>query len=320
MKFFKKLKKIDFIFIITIVSLLLLIGIIHLFTSYTKHQAEIAESQSIAAIENSIEESKKAEAESLEALRNIRPSSELTDEAILTLDNTDNEFWFNLSEPHTQTRTQIMTDLSDLIDKYEVLWIGEDNKNMYLTMDLGYEYNDNVTKILDIAKEKNIKINFFLTGDFLEAEPAKVKRMYDEGHLIGNHTMSHFRAPDLITRSLEEYAAEHHNLEKKFTELTGGHMSPYIRPPYGAFSERTLAYNQKLGYYTVFWSYAYLDWDTANQMEPTAALDHVKGQFHNGEIFLLHTISNTNVEILPEILESAKEQGYQFKRLDERFQ
>ena len=185
-------------------------------------------------------------------------------------------------------------------------------------MDLGYEYNNNVEKILDIAKSQDVKINFFLSGEFIASEPEKVKRMQAEGHLIGNHTLSHYRAPELLERSVDEYEAEIRDLEKAFTELTGAQMAPYIRPPYGAFSERTLAMNQFLGYYTVFWSYAYYDWDTSDQLDPQIALENLTSQLHNGEIFLLHTVSNTNVEILEDFLKEVKNQGFEFHRIDER--
>lgn len=244
------------------------------------------------------------------------PSNNLTDEELLALDNSDNEFWFNLSEPYSGKRNQALEQYVPSIEQYSGMYIGPDEKVMYITMDLGYEYNDNVRKILDITKELGVPINFFLTGEFLETEPQKVIRMSQEGHLIGNHTVYHPRSTEQLEVGFEEYEWEFKELERLYTELTGKKLANWIRPPYGNFSPRTLAMNQRMGYHTVFWSYAYLDWDTSNQLDPAIALDNIIGQFHNGEVFLLHTISNTNVEILDDVINAARQQGYTFKRLD----
>lgn len=318
-----KIRKLDLIFLVIIASLLLIIGSIYLFNNYQAHQAEVTSQRelanSIAESQSLVQESQIAESQAIAQTHAMRPESNLTQDQINDLDNTDLEFWFTPAEPYSKEPSSPTTDIENLMDDDSIIWLGEDNQNVYLTMDLGYEYNDNVTKILDIAKEYNVKINFFLTGEFLESEPEKVKRMVNEGHMVGNHTYSHYRAPELIADSVDLYKEELSSLEADFTALTGAKMAPYIRPPYGAFSERTLAMNKQLGYYTVFWSFAYLDWDTQNQPDPETTLDLVLSQLHNGEVFLLHTISDTNVAILPDLFKEAQAQGYQFKRLDERF-
>lgn len=309
---------------LSILSILILLTLASFaFDQYQTKQAALQAQQAKEAAQQAKEAAEKeaedAKAKALADAHAMRPSSDLSQEAINALDNTDQEFWFSAVAPNTHERAQVSQDIAPLMDDDSIIWLGEDNKHMYLTMDLGYEYNNNVEKILDIAKEYNVKINFFLTGEFLETEPAKVKRMYNEGHMIGNHTVHHPRMPEVLGRSTDEYESEIHDLEKSYTALTGGELAPYIRPPYGSFSERTLAMNKKMGYYTVFWSFAYKDWDTSDQLDPAIALENVTGQFHNGAVLLLHTISNTNVEILPQVFKAAQEQGYQFKRLDERF-
>lgn len=322
MKYQKKIKKVDMIFISIIVGLLLLIAIIYLYQHIAQiRQIQKEEASITASIEESrsIEESERiAYSTSIQEARARRPESSLTSAEIAQLDNTDQEFWFEPVVPYSKDRPVTIPSIADEMSQPSVIWLEKDQPVVYLTMDLGYEYNDNVSKILDIAKKHHVPINFFLTGDFLNSEPEKVIRMYEEGHMIGNHTVSHRRAPELIEESFEAYAKELHDLEEDFTQLTGGTLAPYIRPPYGAFSERTIALNESLGYYTVFWSFAHMDWDVENQPDPTETLDYVMSQAHNGEILLLHTISNTNVEILDNFFTQMLEQGYSFKRLDER--
>lgn len=316
-----KIRKLDLIFLSIISGLLLLIASVYAFNGFKARQSEMAASRSEqAAIQESVAQVQYSQslAESqLTAARQMRPETDLDLEKIQALDNTDLEFWFTPGQPYQKERVQPLPELQDSLATDSVLWLGEDKPDLFLTMDLGYEYNDNVTKILDIAKEYGVKINFFLTGEFLESEPDKVKRMVAEGHLVGNHTYSHYRAPELVENP-DLFKEDIESLANDFKALTGQDIAPYLRPPYGAFSERSVAMNEYLGYYTVFWSFAYLDWDTSDQPDPAWALDNALGQLHNGSILLLHTISDTNVAILPDLFKEAQAQGYTFKRLDER--
>ena len=91
----------------------------------------------------------------------------------------------------------------------------------------------------------------------------------------------------------------------------------YIRPPKGEFSERTVKISDSLGYKTVMWSFAYEDWDEKNQPSHEKAIKKIEDNFHNGEIILLHGNSKTNLEVLDEVIKKAKEEGYEFKSLDE---
>jgi hypothetical protein len=88
-----------------------------------------------------------------------------------------------------------------------------------------------------------------------------------------------------------------------------------FRPPMGEFSERTLALTQSLGYKSVFWSFAYVDWDTSKQLGYDAAYSKVSGALHNGAVYLLHAVSKDNAQILGPFIEEAKKEGFEFARL-----
>lgn len=185
-------------------------------------------------------------------------------------------------------------------------------KSLYLTFDNGYE-NGYTPKILDVLKEKRVPALFFVTGHFIREQPDLLKRMSEEGHQIGNHSWSH---PDMTQLSDERIASELQQVKESVAALTGQHEMHFLRPPRGIFSERSLAVSRKLGYINVFWSIAYVDWDTNKQQGWRHAYDKVTGQLHPGAVILLHSVSSDNAEAMGKIIDYAREQGYEFKRLD----
>jgi peptidoglycan-N-acetylmuramic acid deacetylase len=190
-------------------------------------------------------------------------------------------------------------------EKYDAHFIGQNEKKIYLTFDLGYE-NGYTNAILDTLLEKKVKAVFFLTFDYFKNEPDIVNRMIAEGHTIGNHTVSHYSMPDI---SIEKCNDEIMNLHNYVKEKFGISMT-LLRPPKGEFSERTLAIAQSLGYKTVFWSFAYVDWINDNQMGEEKAFEKVSNAAHNGAIYLLHPTSKDNSVILPKVIDDFIQKGY----------
>lgn len=182
-----------------------------------------------------------------------------------------------------------------------------DGDGICLSFDQGYE-NGYTEKILDTLKEKNVKAVFFLTGDYAKRNKALVRRMIDEGHILGNHGMKHKSLPTLSPEQAEEEILSLHN----FVKDEYNYNMTYFRPPCGEYSERALAECSKLGYKTMLWSFAYCDWDVNNQPERSSSLEKVSGAAHNGAIYLLHSVSATNAEILPEVIDKIRAQGYEF--------
>ncbi|AEF94353.1 delta-lactam-biosynthetic de-N-acetylase [Desulfotomaculum nigrificans CO-1-SRB] len=199
-----------------------------------------------------------------------------------------------------------------LLEKYDGLYHGNlAGKNIYLTFDEGYE-NGYTAKILDALKEANVKAAFFITGDYIKRNPELVQRMVNEGHIVGNHTDHH---PSLPEVSNERIKKELSTLSQEFEQLTGKKMK-YLRPPKGEYSERTLKVTRELGYRNVFWSVALVDWQPdAGSPEQNKAT--VMQRLHNGAIVLLHAVNKANAEMLPDLIKECKQQGYQFKSLDE---
>ena len=200
-----------------------------------------------------------------------------------------------------------------LIDENEDIAIGnKESKCVYLTFDEGYEAGY-TPQILDTLKANDVKAAFFITGHYLNTQPELVKRMIDEGHIVGNHTVNHPSMPDLDNDKLKEEITKLHTavFEKFRYEMK------YLRPPKGEFSQRTLHLTKSLGYTTVMWSFAYDDWDESKQGRETYAKEKVLSNLHNGAVILLHSNSKDNCNILDEIIKEIKKQGYEFKTLDE---
>jgi peptidoglycan-N-acetylmuramic acid deacetylase len=226
-------------------------------------------------------------------------------------DNTLNSWWFRRAVDHVPQR--VNEDIDNLLKKYDGIYLeSTDQQDIYLTFDEGYE-NGYTPLILDVLKENDVKAAFFITGYYLEKNSDLVKRMIDEGHIVGNHTINHPKMPEITDyNKLEE---EILGLERDYYEMFNEKMT-FLRPPSGAYSERTLAITKSLGYKTVFWSFAYADWDTNNQRGKDFAYETVMKELHNGEIMLLHAVSKDNAEALDDIIKNAKLLGYNFKSLD----
>ena len=188
-----------------------------------------------------------------------------------------------------------------------------EEKNIYLTFDCGYE-NGNTAPILDALKKHNAPATFFIVGNFLSTSPDLVRRMTEEGHTVGNHTVHH---PDMSKiSSIDAFSKELKDLEDLYKETTGKEMVKYYRPPQGKYSESNLKMAQDLGYQTFFWSLAYVDWYQDKQPSSEEAFQKLLGRIHPGAIVLLHSTSSTNAAILDELLSKWEEMGYQFQSLE----
>lgn len=188
----------------------------------------------------------------------------------------------------------------------------KEKKYIYLTFDEGYEAGY-TSQILDILKQNNVTAAFFITAHYLNTEPELVKRMIDEGHIVGNHTVNHKSMPTL---SEDKVKSEIMDLHKTVYEKFNYEMK-YIRPPMGEFSENTLSITNSLGYKTVMWSFAHCDWDEKNQPDEQKSKEMILNNLHNGEIMLLHANSKTNTNILNSIIKEIKKQNYEFKSLEQ---
>jgi peptidoglycan-N-acetylmuramic acid deacetylase len=188
-----------------------------------------------------------------------------------------------------------------------------EDKVLYLTFDAGYE-NGNVAKILNVLRAENVPAAFFVLKHIVLKERSLVERMINEGHLVCNHTMNH---KDMSKLSGGEFEAEVNGLATLYREATGQDMPRYYRPPEGTYSIQNLKQAQSMGYKTIFWSFAYADWDNNKQPEPEQAKKKILDHVHNGAVLLLHPTSATNAAILGDLIRQWKAEGYRFGTLDE---
>lgn len=227
------------------------------------------------------------------------------------LSNTTKGWGLKRNNNHQQP--EMPSSITAFLKKYGAYWIGSSgSKVLYLTFDEGYE-NGYTAKILDILKANDVKAAFFVTGHYLRSQPDLVRRMVNEGHIVGNHTDTHPSLPDVSDAQIKQ---ELSTVEQEFEKATGRKGMKYLRPPKGEYSERTLAVTRELGYHNIFWSLALVDW-VPMPGGPQEAYDSVMGNLHNGALILLHAVSKDDTEALDRILKDAKAQGYSFKTLDD---
>lgn len=227
--------------------------------------------------------------------------------------NDTKAWWFRRNKDHKPSGSGEEFPINEYSAYYLDKNTQAEDKVIYLTFDCGYE-NGFTPAILDTLAEKDVKVLFFVTKDFIVKNPAYVKRMKDEGHLVGNHTVRHLSSPDLTPEELE---AELLEVARVMEELTGYSIDPFFRPPMGEYSERTLKVTQDMGYSSIFWSIAYYDYDVNDQPGKEYVVDHFNTYHHNGTIVLMHNVSESNTQALGDVIDNMKAEGYRFAAVTE---
>ena len=201
--------------------------------------------------------------------------------------------------------------------QYDAAYLGDTReKVLYLTFDAGYE-NGCTEQVLDTLKKHQVRAAFFLVGNYIERNADLVRRMVEEGHIVGNHTMHHYDMSKLSQK--ETFSKELTDLEDLFRQTTGKELPKFYRPPQGVYSQDNLKMAKELGYKTVFWSLAYVDWLNDKQPTREEAFRKLLPRTHNGAVVLLHSTSKTNAEILDDLLTQWENLGYRFGSLEELF-
>ena len=217
----------------------------------------------------------------------------------------------------TEGKAPVGNASADALRRYDAVYLGDETeKKIYLTFDAGYE-NGCTAPILDALAKHNVRAAFFVVGNYLEQNPELVRRMVREGHIVGNHTYHHYDMSKLSDET--SFNEELTSLEALYREVTGLDMEKYYRPPQGIYSEKNLEMAQKLGYRTVFWSLAYVDWYQNDQPTDGQAYDKLLPRIHPGAVVLLHSTSQTNARILDDLLTKWEDMGYSFGTLDELY-
>lgn len=218
-------------------------------------------------------------------------------------------WWLKRNENHQTPEVSDYIDLS----KYDAYYVNPKckKKKIFLTFDCGYE-NGFTPKILDVLKKQKIVAAFFVTKPFIREGRELVRRMKKEGHIVGNHTVHHKSMPTLSDRDNKQEIID---CAEYCKEATGYEMDHFIRPPMGEYNEKTLKLTKSMGYKTIFWSMAYVDFDVNKQPGKQYVVEHFKKYTHNGAIPLMHNVSQSNAEALDEVITNLKKEGYQFESL-----
>lgn len=212
------------------------------------------------------------------------------------------------------TSPELAVQFTMPLDKFDGIYLGNSGEQIiYLTFDEGYE-NGYTSSILDTLKDREVTAAFFVTMPYVKQNPELVKRMIEEGHIVGNHTVNHPSMPEVTDNEKlkQEIMGLHDYIKENFD-----YEMHYLRPPKGEYSERTLKIAKDLGYQTVLWSSAYADWDVKNQKGSDYAKQMILDYVHNGCVMLLHAVSKDNAMVLEDVINSLEERGYEFKSLDE---
>lgn len=225
-----------------------------------------------------------------------------------SIDNTLYSWWFKRNDNHEKSGCQEDFDITQY-QAYYTVPVSE--KKIYITFDCGYE-NGYTADILDTLKEEQVPAAFFVTQTFIRDNVELAKRMKEEGHLVCNHTVTH---PCMPEKSISQQRDELLKCEQFMKEATGYEMDLFFRPPKGEYSQRTLQMAKDLGYTTIFWSMAYLDYDVNNQPSSAHVVEHFTKYYHPGAIPLLHNVSVANRDALKQVIQNLKKEGYSFGTL-----
>lgn len=162
-------------------------------------------------------------------------------------------------------------------------------------------------KLLDGLKERNVKATFFVVGKNIEGREDIIKRMDEEGHLIGNHTYDHVKITGLPQ---EEACAQITKTSELVKEITGKNTE-FVRPPFGAWDKKL-----ECGFemFPVLWSIDPLDWTTKNV---DAVVQKVLSRAEENSIILLHDYYDSSVEAALKIVDALLERGFEFVTVDE---
>lgn len=183
--------------------------------------------------------------------------------------------------------------------------IGEE-KRIAITFDDG-PHRLYTPKLLDGLKERGIHATFFLVGENIGNNDALVKRMAEEGHLIGNHTFSHVQ---LTKMKKEDACREVQQTNERICAVTGAPVL-YIRPPYGSWNDELQA---EIPMTVTLWNLDSEDWKSQNTGK---IVELVESEAEEGSIILLHDIFDTSVEAALRIVDDLTAQGYTFVTVDE---
>lgn len=163
--------------------------------------------------------------------------------------------------------------------------------------------DENLDDILNILDEKKVKCSFFVVGSFAEKYPESVRKIYNAGHEIGNHSLSH---TDPVTLSYKDVVSDISACNKKLEALTGKHVTLY-RAPSGSYNNDTVEAAESLGMTAVQWDADSVDWKDITAERIT---ERILSKVQNGSIVLFHVGKENSLQALPDIIDKLQSDGY----------
>jgi peptidoglycan-N-acetylmuramic acid deacetylase len=240
----------------------------------------IAVQEEVNLLNESANESSESEAEA------NKSTTEFSYGNYIMIKNTDSINSISFSYVMNDTGARPTTSLTpEEAASYNSIYIGKDIKNLiYLT------FNENSINLgtsakLDILARNKIKATFFVNKEFIENDPTLVKRMADEGHIVGVTLSTDTDVSDLATNDPEKIISEISMVEESFKNATGTDITKLFRFPEGIYSDRALNYINQLGYKSVFWSYT--SFDKGDENTKDRSLQLMKSYNHQGAIYAL---------------------------------
>ena len=186
-----------------------------------------------------------------------------------------------------------------------------EEKKVALSFDAAWG-NEDTQQILDILKEHNIHVTFFMTGGWVENFPEDVKKIQAAGHDLANHSENHKNMSQLNDTDCQ---LELMKVHEKVKELTGVEMNLF-RPPYGDYNNEVIQNVTSCGYYAIQWNVDSLDWkDYGADSIVKTVTEHKNLQ--NGSIILMHNGAKYTAEALPKVIEGLKTKGYEIVPISE---
>lgn len=192
-----------------------------------------------------------------------------------------------------------------------IYYVDTDKKQVALSFDAAWG-NEDTQKILDILKEYNLHVTFFMTGGWVEAYPDDVKAICEAGHDLGNHSENHKNMSQLSNSEIQD---ELNKVTDKVEKITGVKMQLF-RPPYGDYDNHVITNAKECGYYAIQWNVDSLDWKNYGV---DSIIDTVLNHkcLQNGSIILMHNGAKYTAEALPKVIEGLQEKGYEIVPISE---
>lgn len=193
--------------------------------------------------------------------------------------------------------------------KLPIYGVSRADSKIAVTFDCAWG-NSNTDLLLSLLKDAEVKATFFVTGEFCDKYPEDVKKMYDAGHEIGNHSDAHPHVEGININTLIEDTRE---CSRKIKMITGEEPKLY-RAPYGEYDNNVVSTIEGMGFKFIQWSVDSIDWQ---EPDPDTIVKRIMEGTVSGSILLFHNDLDNTAQALPEILMRLRQNGFSFAKVSD---